>query len=108
MSNSRIKDSSIGGGIKEEAIASTITMQYDPINPENTTVSFAYKGFLTNSDGDVLPYSDGAYDLITIKLADTLEWDLGDGLTVSDVVQGIRAATDIAHNNRAAANVSLS
>lgn len=108
MSNSRIKDSSIGGGIKEEAIASTITMQYDPINPENTTVSFAYKRYLTDLAGNVLPYSDGAYDLITLKLAETLDWDLGDGLTVQGVVQGIRAATDIAHNKRAFTNVPLS
>ncbi|WQZ00991.1 hypothetical protein [Stenotrophomonas phage StenR_269] len=108
MSNSRIKDSTIGGGIKEEAIASTITMQYDPINPENTTVSFAYKRYLTDSAGNVLPYSDGAYDLITLKLSETLDWDLGDGLTVQDVVQGIRSATDIAHNKRAYPNVPVS
>lgn len=108
MSNSRIKDSSIGSGIKEEAIASTITMQYDPINPENTTVSFAYKRYLTDLAGNVLPYSDGAYDLITLKLADTMEWDLGGGLTVPHIVQGIRSATDIAHNKRAAPNVPVS
>lgn len=106
MSNSRIKDSNIEG-VKEEAIATTITMLYDPINPANTTISFAYKSFLTDEEGNVLPYTDEKYDLITLKLSDTMEWDLGKDLTVLDVVTGIRAATDIAHNNRASANVTL-
>lgn len=100
MSNTRIKDVPGFDGLKAEAIASNLNFEYDPANPMASRITFAYKDYITDDSGVATPYSDGKYDTMGFVLEDILHWDLGNGATPLTAVELLRAATDVAHNER--------
>lgn len=95
MSN-RIKDVPGLPGVKSEAIASTISILYDSINPLNTTVQFAFQDYLSAADGSTVPFANGKYDLIPVKFSDLLDYDLP--VSALDLMSAIRVAADLAYS----------
>lgn len=97
--NSRIKKIGDLHEVRAEAIASTITFHYDPVHPEDTSITFAYRDYLTDTNGRAQEFACGDFIIINLKLAEVLDWNLN-GLTPVQVVEAIRVATDIAHNKK--------
>jgi hypothetical protein len=99
MSNSRFKKI---GGYDVEAVAKSITFQYDTVNPAETSITFAYRDYLLDEEGSPVTEMGDSWDLITLKLGDIVGWNLGQGIpSVIEAVEAIKAATDLAHNKRA-------
>lgn len=100
--NSRFKKVA---GIDVESVAKVVTMQYNTVSPLDTIVTFAYRDYAVTPEGEALVEVGDKYDLIDLRLGDIIDWEFPEGVpTVLDVVAGIKAATDIAHNKRAEAN----
>ncbi|MEG3035886.1 MAG: hypothetical protein RR877_10435 [Aurantimicrobium sp.] len=99
MSNSRFKKI---GEYDVEAVAKSITFQYDTVNPGNTLITFAYRDYLLDAEKVPVTEAGDSWDLITLKLGDILDWDLGEGIpSVVAAVEAIKSATNLAHNKRA-------
>lgn len=97
MTNTRIKDIPGIAGAKAEAVASTITLLYDPVDPANTKIIFAYRDYLTNSEGTPVGMAGDNWTTLQFTLAEAMEWDLPD-MPAGMLLEGIRTATDYAHN----------
>lgn len=100
--NSRIKNIE-GTNLNMEAIASTIVIDYDPIDPSKSKISFAYKDYLTAGDGVPLGFSDGKFDLIPCDLMSIMDIDTGvEGVDMEHIVAAVKGVSDAVHNARAA------
>lgn len=99
MSNSRFKKL---GDYDVESVAKSITFQYDTVNPAETSITFAYRDYLLDTEGNPVTEMGDKWDLITLKLGDILGWDLGSSVpSVLEAVEAIKSATNLAHNKRA-------
>lgn len=100
--NSRL---STVAGINVEAVSKVVTMQYNTVSPLDTVVTFAFRNYAVDAEGNALVEVGDTYDLIDLRLGDIIEWELPEGTpNVLDVIQGIKVVADLAHNKRAAAN----
>lgn len=94
----RIKDVPGMPGVKSEAIASTISIMYDSINPGATEVVFAFKDYLTAEDGSAVPFANDKYDLISVRFADLMDMDLP--TPALDLMAAIKAAADLVYEKK--------
>lgn len=102
MNNSRIKPIE-GTDLNMEAIAATIVIDYDPVNPEKSMIRFAFKDFLTKGDGAPLGFSDGKFDLIPCELSSLMDIDTGvPGVSMGQLIEAVKGVSNSVHNARAA------
>ena len=97
--NSRVKDLPGAPGVKVEAIATPITIEYDPVSPMDSKLLFAFRDHLTNADGDPLGFANDGWDVITITVGE-LVGNLPDGLDILELMESVKVICDVVHNHK--------
>lgn len=100
MTNTRIKPVPGLEGLNSEAIASNLIFEYDAVAPGESRVTFAYRDYIVDAEGKPTAFTAGSYDTMSFLLKDVMHWDLGGGHTPQTVLDLLRVATDVAHNER--------
>lgn len=100
--NSRVKPLE-GTDLSLEAIATTIIIDYDPVDPGKSEIRFSFKDYLTKGDGVPLNFSGGSYDVLLCQLAAIMDATTGvEGVTMEHIVAAVKGVSDYVHNARAA------
>lgn len=97
--NSRIKDLPGAPGVKIEAIAVPITIEYDPVSPLNTKILFAFRDHLVTEEGTALGFSGDGWDVINSSVGE-LVGNLPDGIDIIDLMESIKVICDVVHNRK--------
>lgn len=97
--NSRIKDLPGAPGIKVEAIATPITIEYDPLSPLNTKLLFAFRDHLTTEDGSPLGFANEGWDVIHTSVGELIG-NLPDGLDILQLMEAVKVICDVVHNRK--------
>lgn len=97
--NSRIKDLPGAPGVKVEAIAAPITIEYNPVQPLNTKLLFAFRDHLTNSDGEALGFANEGWDVIDVTVGELVD-NLPDGVDILELMESVKIICDVVHNRK--------
>lgn len=97
--NTRIKDLPGAPGVKVEAIAVPITIEYDPLSPLNSKLLFAFRDHLVTEDGTALGFSNDGWDVITSTVGELIG-NLPNGLDILELMESVKVICDVVHNRK--------
>lgn len=97
--NTRIKDLPGAPGVKVEAIAVPITIEYNPVKPLDSKLLFAFRDHLTTEDGTALGFSNDSWDVVVSTVGE-LVGNLPDGLDILELMEAVKTICDVVHNRK--------
>lgn len=97
--NSRIKDVAGLAGAKAEAVAQIINIDYKPDDPGSTTILLSYRDYITDSEGNALPYTGDAWTPISLSLQELTDMLEGQ-VDIMAMVEDLKLVADVVHNAR--------
>ncbi len=97
--NTRIKDLPGAPGVKVEAIASPITIEYSPTKPLDSVILFAFRDHLVTEDGSALGFSNEGWDVIPVTVGE-LVGNLPEGLDILELMESVKTICDVVHNRK--------